>query len=202
LRSPIWTGSRLLAADGEYYNAARYEIYDATVPGTRTELLRVPAGPAATVPSVSMAWTGTRVVFTNGSAIYSFEDPGPPPVTWQMWLAQHFPGANDPVVTAPQADPDSDGWVNLIEYATGSNPAQRASSPDISATTGSGGVILEWKMPSAHRGAALRAEVSGDLIAWHEAIGTMHEGGEIVTMRYVSPPAPKYFFRLTATLLP
>lgn len=44
--------------------------------------------------------------------------------TYERWKARNFP--SDPVAGAPDADPDADGRVNLLEYAIGSNP----NSPD------------------------------------------------------------------------
>ncbi|MGY8690683.1 MAG: hypothetical protein ACKVHP_23465, partial [Verrucomicrobiales bacterium] len=56
-------------------------------------------------------------------------DASPPPVnaiTYAIWAETAFPTEVD---TSPDGDPDNDGFVNLLEFASGSEPTNRRSVP-------------------------------------------------------------------------
>jgi hypothetical protein len=63
----------------------------------------------------------------------------PPPSPWRQWQLERFAeNADDPLIAGFNADPDQDGWVNLLEFALGGNPASGDSnlSPRIQNTGG------------------------------------------------------------------
>jgi len=65
--------------------------------------------------------------------------------SFESWLAV-FPSITDPLLKLPGADADSDGWSNLLEYATGSNPAVAGGTPPCSILTdGEGGMRLRFR---------------------------------------------------------
>lgn len=65
--------------------------------------------------------------------------------SFESWLAG-FPSITDPLLKLPGADADSDGWSNLLEYATGGNPAVAGGTPPCSILTdGEGGMWLRFK---------------------------------------------------------
>lgn len=65
--------------------------------------------------------------------------------SFESWLAG-FPSITDPLLKLPGADADADGWSNLLEYATGGNPAVAGGTPPCSILTdGEGGMWLRFK---------------------------------------------------------
>lgn len=187
---PIWTGSRLLAcASGGPYSG----IYDGTSAGTWSKLVDMPVK--------SIAWTGTRAAFVTGNAIFTLENL-PPPTTWQSWLNRYFPATQAPAVVGPEADPDGDGWGNLIEYASGSSPDDIASRPAIQVGSLSGSVTFDWIADTSHPGVQLKGQISDDLLAWDDVTGSIQDStGSIVRRRFTAPATAAYFFRLKVTLV-
>lgn len=186
---PIWTGTRLLAcAEGTYSG-----IYDGTSVGTWSKLLDMPVQ--------SLIWTGTRVAFVSSDAIFTLENL-PPPTTWQTWLASRFPGIQDPAVIGANADPDGDGWGNLVEYASGSDPNDAASRPAIQVGYPNGSATFDWTVETGHPGVQVRGQVSDDLLIWDDVTGSIEDStGSIVKRRFTAPVTEHYFFRLKVTLL-
>jgi hypothetical protein len=190
--SPVWTGSQLMALGSV---AGESGILDGTS-GTWTRI----ADFAAHFSS-SMAWTGARVVLVRDGSIFTVEN-RPQPVTWQSWLSLNFPGVTDAGILGAEADPDGDGWGNLLEYAAGSAPNLATSRPVLRIEPGSGGRVLEWESETGHSGVQLVAEISDDLLAWDYVTGTVYStAGTVVTRRFPIPPARKYFVRLKATFM-
>lgn len=59
------------------------------------------------------------------------------PTAWQTWQSTNFGNnANNPAIAGDLADTDNDGTTNLMEYATGSNPA--AGQPALQSATNDG----------------------------------------------------------------
>lgn len=71
---------------------------------------------------------GTEIPVLNYSAVAE---------TYATWKARNFPST--PALGVPEADPDLDGRVNLVEFAVGSNPnvADRSNYLDVSFATNS-----------------------------------------------------------------
>jgi hypothetical protein len=66
-----------------------------------------------------------RLIATNDSGVssrtYTIDAIDP----FKHWQGQHWPGTADPSITGESADPDQDGEVNLLEFATGQNPSAK-----------------------------------------------------------------------------
>lgn len=87
-----------------------------------------------------------------------------------QWKNSHFNAAEllDPAISGWDADPDSDGMSNALEYAFGTNPRVISPQPMIlsSITLGGGsGVMLTVTRDACSR-AFLNAEYSTDLTNW------------------------------------
>jgi surface-anchored protein len=54
--------------------------------------------------------------------------PLPPPTNFVTWQRGHWPPGFHPPTTEPDADPDDDGAVNLLEYASGTSPTNASSA--------------------------------------------------------------------------
>ncbi len=65
---------------------------------------------------------------TGGTPGRAEGQPPDPGTTYESWLPAHFSEAEraDPAVSGPEADPDLDGFSNLLEYALGQNPRSGA----------------------------------------------------------------------------
>ncbi len=63
--------------------------------------------------------------------------PPPPPDPYADWRAAHFTSGElaAPAISGPDADPDGDGLLNLLEYALGQDPRTPATSPALAAST-------------------------------------------------------------------
>lgn len=115
----------------------------------------------------------------------------------------------DSAVSGPDADPDADGLVNLLEYALGAEPLSAdASARAPVAGIDSGRLTLAYHAPAGRADVALAAEWSADLVSWSSGAAYAEEisrvavaGGEDVVVRAVAPldSEPRQFLRLRAT---
>jgi glycosidase/PKD repeat protein len=83
--------------------------------------------------NVTLAVTGPGLVSTNTKLAYITALSG-----FQVWQIQYFGSTNNPLAQAA-ADPDSDGYTDLQEYSSGTNPTNSASHP-----TGFPPNLLAW----------------------------------------------------------
>ena len=123
----------------------------------------VPAGMMASVEYVA---DGVEVVLQTAV----------PPDSYADWLAQQ--DFQHPGDDAPDADPDGDGFPNLVEYGLDLNPAVADLPADNIRGRRSGGTLwLFVNMPEPARG-DLRYTVRGtaDLVSWYDIAG--REGNE------------------------
>ena len=111
---------------------------------------------------------------TNGAgfAMKSAKATGPLPITtWDEWRAKAFNTTQlaDPAVSGPNADPDKDGMVNLIEFALGGHPLiAGASERIVPGLIFSGGRYrLTMKvLKRCDRAASFSAQASLNLATW------------------------------------
>lgn len=159
-----------------------------------------PAGTSTANPLASggldlhiAATTGFGTLFDGDIAearLFFFEDDGfdpqadllihagAAPTGFANWIAT-FPGLAD---SAPDADPDGDGLVNLIEYVVGGNPGAhdaKSVAPTLDMGGDSGMAVFTYRLtPLAKSDPDITVEAiySGDLVNWsvaeHDPDGT------------------------------
>ncbi len=126
------------------------------------------------------------------------------------WQAVQFPGARDPAVIAPEADPDGDGLPNFVEFAFGLDPKQPnpgfAALRARRANDGSGNwAVVEYSRPPGRVWSSYNLELSSDLTIWQtvpaNVVPQVRSGpDDTVITRYFSSqlgtPFRAGFFRL------
>ncbi len=92
----------------------------------------------------------------------------PAPLAFAAWQVIYFPSGGDP---APEADPDSDGVSNAVEYLSATDPgsSRDAAAPVARTISGPGGtVITELTLRRRPGAAPWLLESSPDLVLWSE----------------------------------
>jgi PKD repeat protein len=119
----------------------------------------------------------------------------------EAWRAAHFSAGED---SGNDADFDSDGLTNLLEYALGTDPRARNAGP--AAALVSDHLTLNFLRPRALPDVDYAAQVSGDLTTWTTLPLEVVTDGETQTMRAVdtvpASSAAQRFMRLKATPVP
>jgi subtilisin family serine protease/subtilisin-like proprotein convertase family protein len=104
-----------------------------------------------------------------------------PTNSYDQWLVSEFSAIQilDPDISGENADPDGDGRVNLLEYATGGNPhAFDLTGEPVLVNTG-GTLSLQYIANTVKTDLIYQVKISTDLITWSSA-------GEVVTARAAS----------------
>ena len=105
---------------------------------------------------------------------------------WVSWSNQHFKEAEQTAgLAAENADPDSDTWPNLAEYALGSDPHQ--FTPPLVTTLDASGLSLIFSRPANLPNLSYGAESSEDLSNWTPVPLEMLGLGPIETLRARDP---------------
>lgn len=132
---------------------------------------------------------------------------------FQKWQETHWPGNSDARVIGPMADPDSDGQVNLVEYATSADPEQAETESVLKmvrvVTGGTRIPAVSFRHSKTATDTSLTLEsapsVTGPWGAW-EGQRQVSDDGEFETVTIAPPltgtPASEQFFRLRVALLP
>jgi hypothetical protein len=190
------------------------------VSGPGTVKFGVVPTPGVLPRSATFSQTGTytlRLSATNAAGETSGDlavTVTPNPNVYTDWINSYFPGALDPNVVGPQADPDQDSAGNTMEWALDLKPA----IPDATAwTAGKAGLpvqawqnvggtdylSLQVRRPVGRIGVTYSGEVSGNLINWNPAVQenpptTNGDGSETVIFRDTVPraDAARRFIRL------
>ncbi len=139
-------------------DSSESELYDMTVdPNEITNLATLPQ--YATTRMEMEARLGTALL--QGSV-----SPTDPPFT--QWRMVKFTEAEltDPQISGPEADPDHDGLVNLLEYAFGSEPRSAASRVSLIPSLDGDYGHITYRHSKAAGGAVILPESSGDLKTW------------------------------------
>ncbi|MDP1581676.1 MAG: chondroitinase-B domain-containing protein [Candidatus Didemnitutus sp.] len=133
-------------------------------------------------------------------------NPAPPPIAqgYAGWAETHFTSVelSDPQIAGPNADPDADGFPNLVEYALGMDPRENSS-------TGLPVIELlenEWTFiytrPADRSDLTFTVQYSSDLANWSSATVTHSRltEGPIETWQATSSATDaNRFFRLVVT---
>ncbi len=117
---------------------------------------------------------------TSGTLVIS------PGNDWISWRDQHFTVADQTAgLAAETADPDSDSWLNLAEYALGTDPHQ--FTPPLVATRDANGLSITFTRPANLPGVSYAAESSDDLGTWTPVPLEVLVPGAIETVRARDP---------------
>lgn len=173
----------------------------------------VVSGPA-TVDGNSLTLTGVGVVTVRASQAGNATYAAAPHVDrsftvsgdFNSWLQTKFTAGEllDANISGPNADPDHDGFVNLLEYALGLEPksANTTGLPQVG-TEGSDWAYT-YTRPADRTDVAYAVECSTNLSTW-TAAGVIHElvsssgGTETWRARYPLASAANCYFRLKVT---
>jgi hypothetical protein len=129
---------------------------------------------------------------------------GPALTPWQTWQQEHFSAAAlaDPdaatTLWGHTADPDSDGLVNLLEYALARDPLAPESEPHVRITNMSPNGQLSLSFLRARAELTYTVEASSDLVSWKPLAtnpGTVSLIQE-VTVTDTATAFPRRFLRL------
>lgn len=193
-------------------------VFDTTLPGgTTLDLFNVGGavtGGFANI-SVSGSYTGTLVSgepLVVGSQTLTFDQTtgdlliagGAPASPIAVWRSENFTSGelNDPALEASiwgnLADPDTDGYNNLLEYALGGNP-RTASSSIAPIVTRSVGGELQISFVRARAELTYRVQWSDTLDTWNLLQENPGVVGEVVTVTDpTSVGQPRRFLRVVA----
>lgn len=120
--------------------------------------------------------------------------------SFETWMASHG-SITDPLLKSPDADADSDGRSNFLEYATGGDPA----SPDDPAACAitpdpEGGFWVRFNRVTGLGTVRYDLQASGNMTgSWTTAEGTLQpdpENTDTLRLRLAPPLQPALFFRL------
>jgi hypothetical protein len=112
------------------------------------------------------------------------------------WVASNFPAGSPSAATAPEADPEGDGLINMAEFALGLGPMRVDASPLQVVDGVADGFTFQFPVrPQA--GVDVGVAVSNDLVTWDgsgaevEIVGRQPgpDGTEVVTARLRPSPA-------------
>jgi len=120
--------------------------------------------------------------------------------TYDTWKARHFP--SNPLAGEPDADPDTDGRANLLEYAVGSDPNSGADRSHIEATHEAGAFLLTIRKGPGVKDVRYEVEGSPDLLpgSWSASlVTTLANDATLLRVRFNST-TPSGFLRLRVTL--
>jgi lysophospholipase L1-like esterase len=198
--------------------AVKYSVAGTATPGSDYSALsgrfEIPAGATEaslglrTIRDPSIEGSETVVLtltpdaaYTIGAAIQAavtiFDSP------MDVWRAERFTPAElaSPAISGWSADPDQDGWGNLFEFFSGTDPRQPDANSSFGVRQSSGDIFLDL---IRNRTAAVMfgLDASVDLSAWTPLTNVPPDvviQGPLEKMSWRRNPAPAEFFRLKLT---
>jgi hypothetical protein len=194
-----WVGETvsllIQAADGEFL-VARFE---GTVFEVETD--------TGLEPLLSLHLADAKLVVGNRHGAAKLATSSAPAVgSYDTWLAT-FATITDPALKLPDADADSDGRSNFLEYATDGNPAVSGDPPPCGISSDDeGGLWVHFNRVPGLGSIRYSLESSGDLSeAWLETDGDIEpdpESPDIMRLRLAPPLSTNGFFRLKVAPAP
>jgi|GEM_PF-1233905 len=164
--------------------------------------------------SANSAWTGTlrQLRFDPTGGEWDMTEIDYIGVTGiGTWFGSNFTAAElaNPAISGPDADPDQDGFSNLLEYALGLNPKLPERSNKLPALAGADASAwtYTYTRPILRSAASYSVEVSTDLVTWNAA-GVAHtlvantDATETWQATYPRGADSKVFFRLKISSAP
>ena len=122
---------------------------------------------------------------------------------FQVWQAAQFgANANNPAIAGDLADPDGDGYKNLLEYALGTNPNLPGNTHitrDMETIAGVPHLRLTINKNSAATDVALTVETCSDLSNWTSADTVIETNTATQLIVRDTGTGPRRFIRLRAT---
>jgi hypothetical protein len=102
------------------------------------------------------------------------------------WRTQHFsPEQITAGLADDDADPDGDGWKNLVEYALGMNPMSR--NPALLPVRDANGLTLIFTRPKGMPDATYGAQSTDNLNGWNALTLEIVTDGPVQTLRARDP---------------
>ena len=137
---------------------------------------------------------------TTATAQFTY---GPVPGDFASWQSLHWPGVTDPAIIGPLADPDFDGEVNLLEFATAQNPTAATRAIPSLVKSGAALEFTYTRSPTAMSdGVTFTVEWSDTLAngSWSNASVTEQiftDNGTVQSVKATLPAGPdRRFLRL------
>jgi hypothetical protein len=139
--------------------------------------------------------------------------PDAPDSPFALWQHANWPGVTDPAIIGPDADPDNDGLLNLLEYAFALDPNTPGADglPELSIRQleGEQYAVLTYRQATAATDLEFDPVATSDLSApdWQtltDQIETVDHGShQLVTVRDAAPlnAAGSRFFQLRVRLV-
>lgn len=132
----------------------------------------------------------------------------PPTTGWKQWREMELDGKTP--LTGPNDDADGDGVSNVLEFAFGTSPLNKADFPDMSdwfnIAEDNGKRHLEMRVPRRRdRPVNFTAEVSNDLVNWTSGTtvtSVVSDSADAITLRDRTPISEagiQRFMRVNAT---
>ncbi|MGJ8724058.1 MAG: endonuclease I family protein [Roseibacillus sp.] len=126
-------------------------------------------------------------------------------LTFGKWQLESFSLAQigDDLLSGPEADPDQDGYANLVEFVSNSDPLSTQSEPFSESEIEGGNLVLRYRKVRNLElsGYSYRWEVSSDLESWMNAPQTateeVDEGEAAIESLTFSGANDRYFWRLS-----
>ncbi|MDB4491402.1 lamin tail domain-containing protein [bacterium] len=105
-----------------------------------------------------------------------------PGLTFAQWQSETFSAdqLGYDAIAGPMADPDTDGFINRLEYAFATDPLTSESSAIITAITEGDAVKVRYQRRRNLEGSPVNVEISQDLQSWQAAGAAVTESGTII----------------------